>query len=66
MRVPGYSKSPARLMAQDIVDLAKELGADAQVLDSHLIQRGWKPTEIKAHESAARALAERTLNKRAA
>jgi len=62
MRVPGYSKSLARQMAQDIVDIAEELGADAQVLEGHLIQRGWSPAEIKAHNVAARALAARTLN----
>lgn len=62
MRVSGYSKSPARQMAQDIVDLATELGADAPVLESHLIQRGWNPTQIRTHNKAARALAARTLS----
>jgi len=63
MRVSGYAKSPARQMAQAIVDLAQELGADAQVTESHLIQRGWHPTEIRTHGDAARALAAQTLAK---
>jgi len=63
MRVSGYSKSPARQMAQDIVDVAQELGADVQVLESHLIQRGWSPKEIRTNGQAARAIAANTLAK---